>query len=323
MREYLVGYLLEALDPDDHAMVEAQLARDPQLKDELALVARSLHPLAADKEHFHPPVGLAHRTCEFVAQRARAALAPPAAPVLPGRWSLVDMVVAAGIFFAATMLFFPAVNQSQFTARVLGCQNNLRQIGTGMQSYSETSDGYFPVVPFEGNLTTTASLIEHGVAGESRLLICPASPLADRAGQFRVLNRDEIRRVRAVPVRRVHEQLAGSYGYTWGHFDQGNYRPTRNLNRANFALMADAPDSGVPYHSLNHGGCGQNVLFEDGHVQYLTTCRARGCSDEFFVNDEGKVAPGLHPNDSVITPSSFKLLVPVGYQVIIELSPGR
>jgi hypothetical protein len=315
--------LLEALDPDEHAMVEAQLARDPQLKDELALVARGLHPLAADKEHYHPPAGLAHRTCAFVAQQARAALAPPAAPVLPGRWSLVDMVVAAGIFLAASFLFFPAVNQSQFTARVLGCQNNLRQIGTGMLSYAETSDGYFPLIPFEGNLKTTPSLIEHGIAGGSQLLICPGSQLADLAGQYRPLTRDEIRRVQALRPCHVHEQLAGSYGYTWGHFDEGRYKPTRNRHRASFALVADAPGLAAPYHSSNHGGCGQNVLFEDGHVQYLTTCRARGCRDEIFTNDDGEVAPGLHPDDAVIGPNSFKLLVPVGFQVVIELTPSR
>ena len=51
MREQLIGYLLSALEPDEHQIVEAQLSRDPQLKRELELLSRSLQPLACDREH--------------------------------------------------------------------------------------------------------------------------------------------------------------------------------------------------------------------------------------------------------------------------------
>ena len=70
--------------------------------------------------------------------------------------------------------------------------------------------------------------------------------------------------------------------------------------------MSDAPSDAAPYRSMNHGGCGQNVLFEDGHVQYLTTCNAEGCKDHIFTNDDGLVAPGRHVNDAVIGPSPLK-----------------
>ena len=45
------------------------------------------------------------------------------------------MVVAAGIFIAASLLFFPAMNQSRFAARLTGCKNNLRQVGLGLDMY--------------------------------------------------------------------------------------------------------------------------------------------------------------------------------------------
>ena len=35
--------------------------------------------------------------------------------------------------------------------------------------------------------------------------------------------------------------MGGSYGYCIGYLDQGVYQPTKNLGRAGFALMADAP----------------------------------------------------------------------------------
>jgi hypothetical protein len=112
--------------------------------------------------------------------------------------------------------------------------------------------------------------------------------------------------------------VGGSYGYTLGYVSRGRYRPTKNLGRANFAIVADAPNPTPPYHSHNHGGCGQNVLFEDLHVQYLTTCKAHGCTDDIFTNDDGKVAPGLHAHDSVIGPSALRILVPVSQETVLE-----
>src|SRR4029078_9538570 len=108
--EQLIGYLLSALEPDEHQLVEAQLSRDPQLKRDLDLLSRSLQPLACDREHYHAPLGLAHRTCEFVAEQAQILPAPSTPAYAPSSWRLSDMVVAAGIFIAATQVFFPGLN---------------------------------------------------------------------------------------------------------------------------------------------------------------------------------------------------------------------
>ena len=87
----------------------------------------------------------------------------------------------------------------------------------------------------------------------------------------------------------------------------GQYRSSKNLQRPTFALVADAPSGGLVDRSGNHDRRGQNVLFEDGHVQYLTTCTARGCKDHIFTNDEGHQAPGLHPHDAVLGPGGLRL----------------
>jgi hypothetical protein len=326
MRDYLIGYVLEALEPAEHEMVAAQLSRDPQLQRELALISRSLQPLAADREHFVPPAGLAERTCEFVALRAQAVLAPPAAALLPSRWNLSDLVVAAGLFFAATMLFFPALNQSRFAAQVVGCQNNLRQIGLGLTNYSQIHNEYFPNIPVEGSLGTpgiyATRLFEQGFLKGSHLVICPGSDLAGRSAEFRIPTLKELQSAQGAELDRLQQQMGGSYGYNIGYVSQGRYQATKNLRRATFALMADAPNVCSPYHSPNHQGCGQNVLFEDLHVQYLTSCKAHGCSDDIYLNDEGEVAPGLHMHDAVIGPSAFRLFfTPVANEV--PVGPDR
>src|SRR3990172_2974710 len=127
MREYLIGYLLDALEPQEQEMVEARLTSDPQLRRDLETLSRCLTPLAVDKAHHEPPLGLAHRTCHFVAVQAKTMPAPPVVSV-PSRWSMADLAMAAGIFLAATLLFWTAMNQSRFAARVAGCQDNLRRL---------------------------------------------------------------------------------------------------------------------------------------------------------------------------------------------------
>jgi hypothetical protein len=317
MREDLIGYLLGALEPEEHAAVEARLGHDPSLKRELELLSRSLQPLACDQQHYQPPVGLAHRTCEFVAMQARAMVAPSGESAR-GQWTFADMAIAAGIFLAATMLFFPALNQSRFAARVLGCQNNLREIGTALTTYSDLHAGYFPNIAPEGRMSTAgiyaARLVEGGFLGGPQNVVCPASALADQ--QVHIPTMEELQRASRSQLVRLHQQMGGSYGYNIGYVSGGRYYPTKNLRRVRFALMADAPVTTPPYRSLNHGDCGQNVLFEDLHVQFLTTCRARGCTDNIFLNDKGEVAAGVHQNDAVLGASHTRPLpVPVADDV--------
>ena len=314
MRDHLIGYLLDALDPEEHELVEAHLSRDPQLKRELDVISRGLLLLSIDKAHYDPPAGLAHRTCEFVALQARVRLAPQPAHSA-SRWSMADMLVAAGLFLAATMLFFPAMNQSRFAARLLSCQNNLREIGIGLTNYSDLHGHYFPDIPPEGQLSAAGiyatKLVEGGFLANPQVIICPASALADGIVEFRVPTSNDLQNAPRAQLVRLHRQMGGSYGYNLGYVANGRYQATKNLRRPTFALMADAPSTAPPFRSLNHGDCGQNVLFEDAHVQYLTTCNARGCEDNIFLNDDGEMAPGKHQDDAVVGASHARpFLVP-------------
>src|SRR5262245_34839771 len=81
MRENLLGYLLNAIEPDERTAVEENLARDGQLRGELDLLRTGLVPLGDDREHDEPPKGLAQRCCEYVSSRSElmpAKLSPAA-----------------------------------------------------------------------------------------------------------------------------------------------------------------------------------------------------------------------------------------------------
>lgn len=317
VRQQLLGFLLGALEEPEQQQIAHQLEKDPALRRKLARLQRSLQPLEESRREYAPPPGLADRTCRFVAQVAEqerrrgrpapevAAMSPvPAPPVAAARWSWADLAVAVGILAAASLLLFPAISKSRFNAQVASCQDNLRQIGVALTQYSRLHHDYFPQVPHQGRLAAAGiyapTLVYDGFLPNSRYVICPTSPQAADP-QFRVPTAREILLVESLEeLENLRSAMGGSYGYVLGYIEGDQYRTTKNLRRPFFAVMADAPGDAPTHQSLNHGGRGQNVLFEDGRVVFYTTSRPSDVLDDIFVNDAGLVAAGAHRNDSVI-----------------------
>ncbi|MBI3463106.1 MAG: hypothetical protein HY000_08625 [Planctomycetes bacterium] len=306
MRQHLIGYLLDALDGDEREQVEAMLRSEPTLARDLQLLKLCFHPLEADRGHYEASPGLAGRTCRFVAARQTAR----AATVVSGTtssWRWQDLLVAAGIFVAASLLFFPAVSQSRHLAQRAGCESNLRQVGVALTQYSEVNRDHFPQIPQHGPLGVAGIyapvLVEMGFLDDSRWLVCPASTLAGR-GSFTVPTQAQLLRATREERQRLYRELGGSYGFPLGYLADGAYHGVKNLRRSTYALVSDTPELADTDHcSPNHGRCGQNVLWEDGHVSFLRTCTNEPAKDHIFANQEGKVAPGIGPDDAVIGPS--------------------
>jgi hypothetical protein len=322
MRDELLGYLLDALEPHERADVEEKLAQSPELQNELVLLSRALEPLECGGGHYDPVPGLADRTCQMIMHRQavvlRTVIEPrggeelrPAESGRGSRWSFADFAVAAGIVLAVTMIFFPAISQSRYSARLVACQDNLRQIGVALAQYSGFHNGLLPDVETEKNLALpglfAAQLNERQLLSNPRTLICPASDQVN-AAKFHVPSIEELRNARGQKLAELRSGLKGGYGYNLGYVNKNHaYQPAKHLQRSTFALMADAPQIGLPSpRSINHGNGGQNVLFEDGHADYLTTTKTQAGAglDHIFLNDRGHVAAGLHQNDAVIVDSA-------------------
>lgn len=303
MRELLLGYLLETLEPEERAEVEMRLCQDPALKRELEELRRQLEPLSGDLEEFEPPPGLADRTCEFVA--ANDSLPAREAPARAASdWHVRDFLVAASILLCALSLLLPALLHTRFQAEVNGCQNNLRQIGLALAHYSEFNSGYFPHLSpddeFPGAGIYAPTLLETGFLDESRVLVCPTSRLA-REDHFSIPTLHEIRTAKGLDLNKLRRRMGGSYGYSLGFVENGRYQPPRNFGRPFFAVLSDSPSLYLEkLQSDNHGGYGQNVLFEAGNVQFWKSPRPDQALDNIFTNAVGYVAPGTNPRDSVI-----------------------
>ena len=312
-REDLLGYLLGALERTEHEQVENELANNPQLRQELAALARWVDGvgLTDEPQHEEPPTGLATRTCQFVTLRQDrdVRIMPPVGTgslEVRSHFSLADFLVAAAVLVAAISLFFPAVASSRFQANVASCQNRLRQLGIAYGSYSEYQpDRSFPAVQLAENRNTAGViapiLTDAKFVTDPRLFLCPSSQLAADTNGWKVPTLSELDRATGETLARYQENMGGDFGYNMGYLDGGELRPARNEYRTHYAIVADAPSDTEPdRRTTNHDGRGQNVLFEDGHIEFLKTLPGPKVSDDPFHNRNGIVAAGTDPNDAVL-----------------------
>jgi len=313
MRQNLIGYLLQAIEPDEHAAVEQHLENDPALRDDCELLRACLAPLAHDKEHHAPPQGLASRCCDFVYTRtevmpASVTAAGDARPVNRRRWSALDLTVAGAIAVAVAVLLVPAIYQSQAMAQRTACQKNLQEIGTEMASYSGHHDGYYPVarpddpVPFGS--AWAPRLVSTLPRGE-RTFLCPSAPPLDDPN-FHVPGMTELNSLNAAQLAQVSGHLSGNYGGVLGYKDHGKYKAPRQSQSSDLALAADAAGPNAT-NSPNHGGDGQYVLFGNGAVRYLKSPQIAGTNDNIYINGDGEEGPGTGPGDAVLTHKPIEL----------------
>jgi len=160
-------------------------------------------------------------------------------------------------------------------------------------------------VPIKGNRAVAGIyapvLRDAGYLTDKSKIICPSSALAQRADTLELPALDEIDRASGRILTLMQQSMGGSYGYNLGVVIDGRHRAPRNLGRTYFALMADAPSLQLAGHrSTNHGGSGDNILYEDGHIRYVVESHSEG--DDPFVNRLGWMEAGIDIDDAVVAP---------------------
>lgn len=308
----LVGYYFGALEPEDAAEIEQRLRDDPEfarrferLRECFAASEESGEPApAADS----PPNDLADRTCHRILARAGDATDC----VGKKRFSLLEVGVVGVAALLLGSMFLPALEASRERSRRITCQNNLAEIYRALDGYSGDHKDRFPEI----GLGQNAGLFAVALADGSYLnrddlqqrLVCPSSQLADQVSQRRVSivvpTRTGLELAPILVRARLQRVMAGSFAYRIGYFRGDDYVYPRNRTDCRAALLADAPvrDWQGKLVGNHHGECGQNVLFEDGHVAFQS-CWSPVTEDHLFLNANQEVAAGRGPNDIVLAPS--------------------
>src|SRR5262249_3195921 len=105
---------------------------------------------------------------------------------------------------------------------------------------------------------------------------------------------DELRAMDPEQFRRQAHTLVSCYAYSLGYrAENGVIGPRFEADKPNFTMpiMADCPPPDpLVGNSRNHGGRGQNVLFQDGHVKFCSLRTVGVAGDDIYVNKAHLVA---------------------------------
>jgi hypothetical protein len=314
MRELLIRYLLGELDATQQRRLEGELRNSAELRRELAHLKACFAAARENDPPDDPPCGLAQRVTDSVCgdstasgfRRTTQGAEPPAGVL---GWSLADLTVAGGVFLAVSMLLFPALRDSRDATRRRTCENNLRNVYMIAAKYADDHGNYFPgIEPQDYAGMFVIRLISEGYATQddmARLLVCPSSRLAEQIREapdsrqvWRVVN---VESFVGPPPAELCRMASGSYAVRLGYVDENQYYWIRDDRPDRTPLMSDEPDFQVAgVRSANHDGHGQNVLYSDGRVVFLTTATMPGRNDHLFLNDLGIPAAGRGPHDVVL-----------------------
>lgn len=355
MRERLVAYLLNDLDPAGRSALEAELAASPELQQELEKVRQCLGLCDDDCDNATaispdevPPPQLASRTCCFVdhaIQKSKAICQHGASAkslseshdplVRRQKWSALDIGAGIGVLVALGALVIPSLQSARSDARLVTCANNLHSIGAAVMGVATQHNETLPVIgPGENAGVWVLWLVEKGVSRDELvdLLICPDSQLAERVSRGCIKipspTREEHRTAQGAARDFMRKYMAGDYAFSMGYRDKsGRVRQVHLAASRHIPMFADAPSVSIAgYQSANHGGCGQNILYQDMHVEHSRQCKCKKNRDHLYLNDDGRADAGCHEDDAVLGPSDATPVIelfPSDDASVIKLVPVK
>jgi hypothetical protein len=212
------------------------------------------------------------------------------------------------------MLVPPGINYARHEYHVAGCKSNLHKLYVALTGYSDIH-GQFPNVSGDQNSTRKVAglfapmLQDAGLINHEVSLNCPASNNRNRLQH----NMRQLETMSEEEFEAVTPRLGGCYGYPLGYVRDGLiYGPRMERDRSDslHPLMSDRPPSEIASgglgNSANHGGGGQNVMFQDGSCRFYRT-RNVGCdSDDIFVTRDGRVKASNDRRDAVLGASESR-----------------
>ncbi len=204
-------------------------------------------------------------------------------------FTLIELLVVIAIIGILAGILLPVLSRARESARRTQCASNVKQIGMGLIMYANENSEAFPVSTTAPVAMTSLKLLFPNYVSDPRMFNCPSdtsvtaatnADMNDTTGD--AFDKDEC-----------------SYGYDNTH---------TQADDADVAIAADRPPAATSAtaNSANHNGRGQNVVYIDGHVEFVNSPLAGWYApdgttrDNIYTNTAGGTGVSTVATDTVI-----------------------
>jgi prepilin-type N-terminal cleavage/methylation domain-containing protein/prepilin-type processing-associated H-X9-DG protein len=188
-------------------------------------------------------------------------------PKLNKGFTLIELLVVIAIIGILAGILLPVLSRARESARRTQCASNVKQIGMGLIMYANENSEAFPVSTTAPVAMTSLKLLFPNYVSDPRTFNCPSDTSVTAASNADMND----------TTGDAFDKDECSYGYDNTH---------TQADDADVALASDRPtnsDLNLPTsaNSPNHGGTvnavdtedvagrGQNVVYVDGHVEFV------------------------------------------------------
>jgi len=207
-------------------------------------------------------------------------------------FTLIELLVVIAIIGILAGILLPVLSRARESARKTQCMSNVKQIGMGLIMYANENSETFPSSTASNPAMASLNMLYDTYISDNKVFNCPSDTsvtAATNAGMS----------VYTSGGSQAFTQTQSSYGYDRSH---------TQADDADVALAADRPPAtpSATASTANHNSRGQNIVYVDGHVEFVNSPLAGWYSsdgttrDNIYLNTAGSAAVSTGGTDTAI-----------------------